>query len=169
MTLFPYTTLFRSTISFTHSQDKVAWRWESSGIFSVRSLYSILNFRGVLVAHPMLWWTIPIPPKIQIFMWLACQHKILTKDVLHSKGWTGPLLCRFCDQPETANHLFVDCPIVKHLWFWMGQSQHHFSNWKTIEDVLHFALNLHTTDQLAFLLVFSADRKSTRLNSSHAQ
>ena len=145
-----------SNISFTHLQDRISWRWEPTGQFSVRSLYKILNFRGEIATNSLLWWTVPIPHKIQIFMWLVCKHKILTRDVLASKGWTGSPICNFCTSHKTANHLFINCPLVKQVWFWMGKGQHYFSNWSSIEDVVNFALSLPKYDKLAFILTFSA-------------
>jgi hypothetical protein len=110
-----------SSFSFTHSHDKIFWRWESSGTFSVRSLYKILNFRGIIPPNSRLWWDIPIPHKIQIFMWLTCQSKILTKDQLREKGWIGSASCPFCNADETVNHLFITCSLVRQVWFWMGK------------------------------------------------
>ena len=54
-----------SQLSFTHQFDKLAWRWTASGHFSVHSLYLILNYRGVLTEQPLLWWFLPLPPKIK--------------------------------------------------------------------------------------------------------
>lgn len=38
-----------SRISFTHEHDKLSWRWDNTGRFSVNTLYKFLNFRGVQV------------------------------------------------------------------------------------------------------------------------
>lgn len=145
-----------SSISFTHSHDKVSWRWEPTGAFSVRSLYKILNFRGEQVAHPMLWWSIPIPHKIQIFMWLTCKYKILTKDHLKTKGWQGSIKCEFCNQEESVNHMFITCSFARQVWFWMGQCHQHFFKWSSMEDIITFAVSLPKYDKTAFLMVLSA-------------
>lgn len=144
-----------STISFTHSHDKVAWRWEKSGNFSVRSLYKILNFGGIGTNQPMTWWHTPIPRKIQIFMWLTCRKRILTKDQLCKRGWKGDTKCQFCHEQETADHLFLKCRFTQQVWFWMGQSQLRFKTWNTIQDILEFAYTLTKYSRQAFLLVFS--------------
>lgn len=60
-----------SSISYTHSIDKMSWRWESSGKFTIKSLYKFLNFRGIIHDNALLWWFVPIPLKIRIFMWLT--------------------------------------------------------------------------------------------------
>lgn len=41
-----YLLLKLSKILFTHEFDKLSWRWEQHGHFSVKSLYQVLNFRA---------------------------------------------------------------------------------------------------------------------------
>uniref|UniRef100_A0A453NPV7 Reverse transcriptase zinc-binding domain-containing protein n=1 Tax=Aegilops tauschii subsp. strangulata TaxID=200361 RepID=A0A453NPV7_AEGTS len=41
---------------------------------------------------------------------------ILTKDNLLRQRWVGSSKCCFCDQDETIQHLFLDCPLAKLLW-----------------------------------------------------
>lgn len=89
-------------------------------------------------------------------MWLASKHKILTKDVLLTKGWQGSPLCLFCHHQESVNHIFITCPVAKQVWFWMGKSQHYFIQWNTMEDIIEFSFTLPKTEQQAFLMVFSA-------------
>ena len=95
-----------SSISFTHETDNIAWRWSESGLFTVKSLYQFLNFRGVQPTTTLLWWKLPVPPKIRAFMWLTNKNKILTKSNLHRRRWTGDLTCLFCMELEDSNHLF---------------------------------------------------------------
>lgn len=144
-----------SHFSFTHHFDKLAWRWTDSGHFSVHSLYLILNYRGVMTEQPLLWWLLPIPPKIKIFMWLTFRNKILTRSNLHKKGWDGPTHCVFCTQPETVNHLFVQCPLIQQIWHWLGHTQEYYQNWHSLKIVYHFAVSLPTHEKHAFLIVFS--------------
>ena len=49
-------------------------------------------------------------------MWFLHKQVILTKDNLTKRNWTGPTRCSFCDQGETINHLFFDCPLARILW-----------------------------------------------------
>lgn len=108
--------------------------------------------------HPtsLIWWEIPVPPKIQIFMWLLSSDRILTKTNLIHRGWGGDPACLFCGQPETRDHLFVTCPITQTIWFWMGNSQLHFHNWSSCDHVVHFAHTLPKIDKISFLVVYSA-------------
>lgn len=45
--------------------------------------------------------------KIQIFCWHRKNNKILTKDNLLKRGWTGDSTCVFCGGEETVNHLLL--------------------------------------------------------------
>lgn len=47
--------------------------------------YYELNNRCILTNYPRNWWTLPVTPKIRIFMWLAMHKKILIKDTLALK------------------------------------------------------------------------------------
>lgn len=108
--------------------------------------------------HPLslLWWELPIPPKIQIFMWLLHSNRILTKDNLITKGWVGDATCLFCAQDEIVDHLFLTCQLTQTIWFWMGHSQEHFSRWTSCDHIVHFVVTLPQPQQTSFLLVYSA-------------
>lgn len=80
-----------STSSFTHSNDKIAWRWKHSGNFTVRSIYKILNFTGINDNKYAIIWTLPLPPKIRIFIWLLLNNRILTKNNLRKRGCNGDI------------------------------------------------------------------------------
>lgn len=57
-----------SKVSFTHQQDTIAWRWERSGSITDKSPYKVLNFRGITKNKPLMWWELPITPKVRIFI-----------------------------------------------------------------------------------------------------
>ena len=125
-------------------------------MFLVKSLYKLLNFGGFKIDKALLWWQIPLPHKIKIFMWILTKKKLLTKVNLSSKGWTGSTKCHFCSGIESSTHLFLKCPFTQHVWFWMGLSQNYFRNWQTIQDIIDFSFSLEHHSQLAFLIVFSS-------------
>ena len=41
---------------------------------------------------------------------------LLTKDNLAKRKWTGCQKCRFCNNDETVDHLFLHCPFAKIVW-----------------------------------------------------
>jgi hypothetical protein len=58
-------------------------------------------------------WKAKIHEKIKTFMWLVEQNAILTKDTLLRRNWQREPSCYLCENPETLNHLFFECPIAK--------------------------------------------------------
>ncbi len=53
------------------------------------------------------------------------QKKILTSDKLQIRGWDNSPTCSLCGtEPETATHLFMDCPFAKqvqtNIWLKLG-------------------------------------------------
>lgn len=50
-----------STISFSEEEDSLIWQFTSNGVYSVQSLYKIINFRGVQPVLVPFIWSIKIP------------------------------------------------------------------------------------------------------------
>jgi hypothetical protein len=48
----------------------------------VRSLYVVINDRGVKQVFSPVMWKILIPPRIHVFLWLLSNDKIPTRDNL---------------------------------------------------------------------------------------
>lgn len=122
-----------SQISYIHNLDVLSWRWETSGKFTIKSLYRVLNFKGKLPPQPILWWNVPIPLKIRIFMWLTSKKKILTRDKLVNTK------CQFYTLTETVDHLFVQCSFAKQVWFWMEACQALSPSWSSLKEIIQFA------------------------------
>jgi hypothetical protein len=61
-------------------------------------------------------WDLKISPRIQIFVWLLSQNKILTRDNLRKRGISKPIECSLCKEVESISNLFFDCLISKLLW-----------------------------------------------------
>lgn len=104
----------------------------------------------------MLWWKLPIPIKIRIFMWLSHKNRILTTDNLLKRGWQGVDKCQFCGQSETIHHLFLTCSYARYIWFYLGACQHINHQWLTLSDITHFANQLPSAHKNALLIVYSA-------------
>jgi zinc-binding in reverse transcriptase len=115
--------------TLTLNPDTIIWRWNSSGLFTTQSAYQLLVFRGVIDHNYTVWWSVHVPLKIKLFMWLTHHKKILTKDVLSKRGWLGATQCRLCAAEEIINHLFFQCSFVQDVWFWMGKCQKYHRNW----------------------------------------
>jgi zinc-binding in reverse transcriptase len=76
-----------SEITLNTSDDLILWRWSSNFLFSTNSCYNWLNYEGMVNQQFQSFWIIHIPLKIKIFLWLAKQNKVLTRDNLIKRGW----------------------------------------------------------------------------------
>lgn len=55
-------------ITLSGEPDALIWCYNSTGLYSSSSLYSIINFRGVSPVYiPAVWDTV-VPPKINLFL-----------------------------------------------------------------------------------------------------
>jgi hypothetical protein len=103
-------------INYSDCPDQLIWKYESSGLYSSKSLYAIVNFRGVQPVYLHDVGDLKIPLRIQNFLKIFSQNKILTRDNLRKKGIPKPLECSLCKEIESVSHLFFDCLISRLLW-----------------------------------------------------
>jgi hypothetical protein len=102
-------------VNLTAQPDVFIWKLTTSGIFSVKSLYlDYMNDHTKFLRKYI--WKMKVPLKIRIFMWFLHKKVLLTKDNLAKRNWQGSRRCCFCDQDETIQHLFIDCPFAKMVW-----------------------------------------------------
>ena len=86
-------------------------------IFSVKSLYSVLEPR---IAVPFPWniiWSPCVPTKVGFFALEASWGKVLTLDQLKRRGWAianGCFLC--CAEEESINHIIIHYSKARVLW-----------------------------------------------------
>jgi hypothetical protein len=56
------------TLVLSDSEDELIWQYQSSGVYSSYSLYSIINFRGALSMYISIVWEIRVPPRVHFFL-----------------------------------------------------------------------------------------------------
>jgi hypothetical protein len=83
--------------------------------FTVKSMYLDYMDDHTKYLHKYLW-KIRVPLKIKVFMWFLHKKVLLIKDNLIKRKWKGNDKCCFCDQKETVQHLFLQCPLAKMVW-----------------------------------------------------
>jgi hypothetical protein len=59
--------------------------WEANGIYTVKSMYAVINFRVIKTIDIHGVWKVKIPPKIHFFHWLLAHNKLLTRDNLSKR------------------------------------------------------------------------------------
>lgn len=57
-----------STVSLDDSDGALIWKFSSNGVYSVQSLYKVINFRGIKPILVSSIWDIRIPPRGQFFL-----------------------------------------------------------------------------------------------------
>jgi hypothetical protein len=57
-----------SSVQFQDEDDAIIWQFESSGRFSVQSLYSVINCRGIKSIYTPVMWKLVVPSRIHIFL-----------------------------------------------------------------------------------------------------
>jgi hypothetical protein len=98
-----------STVSLDDSDGALIWKFSSNGVYSVQSLYKVINFRGI---KPIL-----VSSILEVnFSWILSKNKLLTRDNLGKRRKVENDLCLFCDEKESVQHLFFDCVVSKQLW-----------------------------------------------------
>jgi hypothetical protein len=103
-----------SDIHLSQEIDRVNWSLDKNG-FSTKSLYNRISCEGVKVPYRFLW-KIKIPHKIKIFLWLIIKNRILSKENLIKRSWSGVSDCVFCGLFESTKHLFFECSVARFIW-----------------------------------------------------
>lgn len=108
--------------------DVLAWNYEKSGVFSVRSAYWLLKTEqsqeeamkgNETCASDGTWvwmkiWKLKIPPKIRIFWWRAVQNYLPTKLELHRRHVEHDASCFTCGaEEESLFHVVFECPMAR--------------------------------------------------------
>jgi hypothetical protein len=95
-----------SSIQFEEAEDDIVWSFNSSGIYSVQSLYAIVNNRGVKQFFTPVMWKITVPSRVHIFLWPLANNKSLTRDNIAKRRKVEDETCIFCCERESVNHIF---------------------------------------------------------------
>lgn len=91
------------------------WKLGKAGKISVTSTYNALTTNENSQSFKNIWKG-KIPAKIKIFLWLAENNAILTKDNLIKCQWKGDPVCCFCPNNETGTLLLFTCCVARIIW-----------------------------------------------------
>lgn len=97
--------------------DNIRWMLESSGKYTVRSLYKHLLNPGARYSAMTGFWEAKIPLKVKVFLWLLNKDIIQATEQLKKKNWKGSDRCKMCGLTETPSHVIFQCAPVKWLWW----------------------------------------------------
>jgi hypothetical protein len=104
------------SIALKDEEDQILWSYSSSGKYSVQSLYAIINHRGVVPVFIQAVWKLNIPPRVQFFLWLLSNNRLLTRDNLAKRKEVSDPTCLFCEEKDSISHLFFQCCVAVNVW-----------------------------------------------------
>ena len=105
------------------SSDEFIWAFCKSGSFSVKSFshemakHDAINSQNIRINI----WRGLVPPRIEIFAWLACLGKLNTRAKLAKLNIIDPnqVLCPLCNKSaETVDHLLIHYDFSWRIWGW---------------------------------------------------
>lgn len=114
----------RIRLSDTVSEDVIAWHYEKSGIFTVRSAYWLAVKIDQQEQHQMgqsrsadgnrslfsKIWSAPVPQKVRVFAWKLSQEGLATQLNRKHRTLTRQGTCTICGmEDETGHHAVVRC------------------------------------------------------------
>lgn len=110
------TLLLSNVVLHGTTSDRWQWRFDNIGCYSVRTGYDLLTAddNNTDVAVSELIWHRHVPLKVSILAWCLLRNRLPTKANLVARGTLAPdaqLCVSGCRAVETAQHLFVSCPI----------------------------------------------------------
>ena len=74
MTLWYEIVAIAESIALSAESNQLIWQYETNGVYSSKSMYTIVNFRGIQPVFLPSVWDIKVPPKLQVF--LGCFPRI---------------------------------------------------------------------------------------------
>lgn len=111
--------IFPDELTFSGDQDMIVWRWETSGVYTAKSVYRMLSGGGLIKWHFQYTWKSKVPPSAKLFAYFMLHGKILTREVLRRRGMHLGMHCALCqDCPvESIVHVLFLCPYAVTVWF----------------------------------------------------
>jgi hypothetical protein len=102
--------------------DALVWVYNTSRVYSSQSFYTIINFRGVALIYVPAVWTICVPPKIHLFLWLLSHNRLATVDNLNRKGMIKPAQCVFFVRKiKVLITSFLKCVVAREVWKYVSK------------------------------------------------
>ena len=109
-------------------EDAVAWHYEKTGCFSVRSAYRLsMDWKEIgTTTSPssntngerMVWkklWALQLPPKVKVFAWKLAHNGLATQSNKVAHRMAKQSTCLICGREEDGHHAVLMCPHARTL------------------------------------------------------
>ena len=94
-------------------KDKVYWPHTKKEVFTTKSMYIILTFKGIRDIEMRAVWKDRIPLKIKHFLYLVGRGRLPCAEQLVKRNWKGGNeFCKLCLQTENTNHVIFRCSLA---------------------------------------------------------
>lgn len=104
--------------------DTTVWKPSTKGTLTASSSYRFLmeneHEDQQNLNNPCWIWALKCPNRIKFFLWLFHHYILTTKSYLQYIRMDVSNLCNLCKNPETIEHIFVECSNVRELWRELG-------------------------------------------------
>ena len=109
--------LTNNKLIILRKKDRIVWKGNKNGQFSMKVYCSQLEVRPPLQAPTNIIWSPYVPTKVGFFAWKAWWGKVLTMQQLKKRGYQLASRCPFCRKEEEGlDHILIHCPSIWDLW-----------------------------------------------------
>jgi hypothetical protein len=88
-------------------EDTMIWKFNSSGRFSVQSLYDVINDWWVRQIYTPVVWKLFVPPRLHILFWLIANNKTPTRDNFAKRRFVDDKTCLFVLRMKQSTTYFL--------------------------------------------------------------
>ncbi|XP_031105595.1 uncharacterized protein LOC116010359 [Ipomoea triloba] len=103
----------------TEIADSFGWKYGTSEVFSVCAAYDLATNHSTTM-ETAKWnaiWSLKLPNRIKLFLWLTRHERIMTNSLRATKGMTEDTNCWLCrDEEENTEHVLRKCPAADAIW-----------------------------------------------------
>jgi hypothetical protein len=89
---------------------------EINGLYLSKSMYVLVNFRGVTPLFIHAVWDLKVPPKFRCFCGCFHKTKLRVEIILEKEEFQNPWNVIFCKEFDSFDHLFFECIIARNPW-----------------------------------------------------
>ena len=112
--------LINATTLSRERQDKIIWKPDSHGVYSVKSFSGVVqNCESSSFSFLNSVWADIVPPKVELFCWQVLRERVVVNMELVKRNLLSfkRSLCTFCNTVlESVNHLFLHYQMAWKLW-----------------------------------------------------